>query len=272
MKLHEYQAKRLLSEHAVPIPKGTTVRSPDEAIAVLETTGLPAVFKAQVHAGGRGKAGGIRIAHTAKEAVQVAGELLGSRLVTHQSGSEGLPVHALLAEEAIDTERELYFALLVDTSAGVPVIVASDAGGVDIEEVAETDPHRVIKLPIDPLTGVLPYQCRNLTYRLNLPADSAKTMTTLVQGAYKLFTEKDCSLVEINPLVLTRDGRLMALDAKVTLDDNALYRHADLAQWRDTSQEDPLDAKAADVGVNYIRLDGSVGCLVNGAGDRKSVV
>jgi len=266
MRLHEYQAKQLLDQYGVSVPKSRLIRSPEDAIKATEVTGLPAVLKAQVHAGGRGKAGGIRVATTADEASAWASELLDSRLVTHQTGVEGLPICSLLVEEAALPEREMYFAILLDTTARVPVIIASAVGGIGIEEVAAGTPERVVKMRVDPLTGVLPYQCRNLTYRLHLPAEYARPVTAVTQGAYRLFMEKDCSLVEINPLVVTKDKRIIALDAKVTLDDNALYRHPDLVELRDISQEDPLDAKAADVGINYIRLDGTVGCLVNGAG------
>ena len=266
MKLHEYQAKQLLSRYGIPVPKGGVASSPEEAQARAADTGLPAVLKAQVHAGGRGKAGGVRLASTRDEVREYARQLLGSRLVTHQTGPEGLPVGALLVEEAMQPERELYFGLLIDTSARLPVIIASDAGGMEIEEVAASQPHRVVRLHIDPLTGVLPYHGRNLVHRMNLSSDFARPVTQVAQAAYRLFAENDCSLVEVNPLVVTADGRMLALDAKVTLDDNALFRHPELSALRDVSQEDPFDAKAADVGINYIRLNGAVGCLVNGAG------
>ncbi len=229
-------------------------------------TGLPVVLKAQIHAGARGKAGGIRLATTQTEVRASARDMLGKCLVTRQTGPAGLPVTSILVEEAVHVQREHYLGLLVDTSARLPVLVGSDAGGMEIEEVATNEPGRVVLTHIDPLTGVLPYQGRNLVNRMNLPTEFARSVLQLAQGAYRLFVDKDCSLVEINPLAVTSDGRMLALDAKVTLDDNALFRHPELVALRDVSQEDPLDAKAADVSVNYIRLDGAIGCLVNGAG------
>jgi len=266
MKLHEYQAKALLSRYGIPVPKGGVASSPDEAEARAAETGLPAILKAQIHAGGRGKAGGIRAAATRDQVRECAQQLLGSRLVTHQTGPEGLPIGSLLVEEAMRPERELYFGLLIDTSARLPVIIASDAGGMEIEEVAASEPNRVARLHIDPLTGVLPYQGRNLARHMNLPSEYVRPVTQLAQAAYRLFVESDCALGEINPLVTTADGRMLALDAKVTLDVNALFRHPELAALRAISQEAPFDAKAADVGINDIRLTGTVGCLVNGAG------
>ncbi len=266
MKVHEYQAKLLLNQYGVPVPKGGLASSPEEAAARAAEIGLPVVLKAQVHAGGRGKAGGIRTAASLHEATQLARSLLGTRLITRQTGAAGLPVSTLLVEESMAVERELYLGLLVDTAARLPVFVGSDAGGMEIEEIAATEPERIARVHIDPLSGVLPYQGWNLTQHMNLPAAFARPMLQIARGAYRLFVDKDCSLVEINPLVVTTDGRMVALDAKLTLDDNALFRHPEMAALRDPSQEDPFDAKAADVGVNYIRLDGTVGCLVNGAG------
>ncbi len=266
MKVHEHQAKQFLSQYGVPVPRGSLATTVAEAEARAMETGLPVILKAQIHAGGRGKAGGIRTAATREEARASARSLLGSRLVTHQTGPEGLPVDSILVEEAMARDRELYFALLIDRSARLPAIIASDAGGMDIEEVAAHEPERVARLHIDPLVGVLPYHGRNLARRLNLPAAFVPQVTDIARGAYRLFVEKDCSLVEMNPLVVTKDARLMALDAKVAFDDNALFRHPELTGLRDVSQEDSFDAKAADIGVNYIRLNGDIGCLVNGAG------
>ncbi|MCK9355870.1 MAG: ADP-forming succinate--CoA ligase subunit beta [Dehalococcoidia bacterium] len=266
MKIHEYQAKALLNQYGIPVPKGGVASSVEDVAARLSETGLPAVLKAQIHAGGRGKAGGILPAGTREEGLGQARRLLGSRLATRQTGTDGLPVNSILVEEAMAPERELYLALLIDRSARLPAIIASDAGGMDIEEVATNEPERVARLHIDPLVGVLPYQGRNLARSLNLPAAFVPQVTDVARNAWRLFVEKDCSLVEMNPLVVTKDARLVALDAKVTFDDNALFRHPELAGMRDVSQEDSFDAKAADIGVNYIRLDGDIGCLVNGAG------
>jgi len=266
MKIHEYQAKALLNQYGIPVPRGGVAASVEDTGARLSETSLPAVLKAQIHAGGRGKAGGILPAATREEALGGARRLLGSRLTTRQTGPDGLPVNSILVEEAMAPERELYFALLIDRSARLPAIIASDAGGMDIEEVAANEPERVARLHIDPLAGVLPYQGRTLARRLKLPAALVPQLTDIARGAWRLFVDKDCSLVEMNPLVVTKDARLVALDAKVAFDDNALFRHPELAELRDVSQEDPFDAKAADIGVNYIRLDGDIGCLVNGAG------
>jgi len=265
MKIHEYQAKELLAQYGAPVPKGEVARTPEEASKIAEQIGGRVVIKGQIHGGGRGKAGGIRTAETPGQAEEIARSLLGIRLVTHQTGSEGLPVNAVLVEEAVEAERELYLSALIDTSENVPLMIASEAGGMEIEEVAAKSPERILKQHIDPATGLLPYQSRNLAYGMNLAPEYVRPATETMASVYKLFMEKDCSLVEINPLVTT-NGRLLALDAKVNFDDNGLSRHPEVAQLRDTSQEDPLEVEAAKLGVNYVKLDGNIGCMVNGAG------
>ena len=265
MKIHEYQAKELLAHYGVPVPKGGVARTPKEAREAAAQIGGRVVIKAQIHGGGRGKAGGVKTAEIPGEAEEIAAALLGTRLVTHQTGPEGLPVNAVLIEEAVDVERELYLSVLIDTSEKVPLMMASEAGGMEIEEVATKSPERILKQYIDPATGLLPYQCRNLAYGMNLAPEYIRPATQTMASMYQLFIEKDCSLVEINPLVIAT-GRLLGLDAKVGFDDNGLSRQPEVAQLRDTSQEDPLDVEAANLGVNYVRLDGNIGCMVNGAG------
>lgn len=265
MKIHEYQAKELLAQYGVPIPKGGVARTPEEARKIAEQIGGRVMIKAQIHGGGRGKAGGIKTAEIPSEGEEIAKSLLGIRLVTHQTGSEGLPVNVVLVEEAVEAERELYLSVLIDTSENVPLMIASEAGGIEIEEVAAKSPERILKQYIDPATGLLPYQSRNLAYGMNLAPEYIRPATQTMASMYKLFMEKDCSLVEINPLVTT-NGRLLGLDAKVNFDDNGLSRHPEVAQLRDTSQEDPLEVEAANLGVNYVKLDGNIGCMVNGAG------
>ncbi len=266
MKMHEYQAKGLLSQYGIPVPKGGVARTPEEARKTAEEIGRRIVIKAQIHAGGRGKAGGIKTAETPGEAAEIARSLLGTRLVTHQTGPEGLPLNAVLVEEAVEVKRELYLSVLIDTSENLPLMIASEAGGVDIEEVAAKSPEKILKKHIDPVTGLTSYQARDLAYGMNLKPEQVNSATQIMANMYKLFMEKDCSLVEINPLVVTSDGRLLGLDAKVNVDDNAVPYHQDIAELRDISQEDPLEVEAEEVGVNYVKLDGNVGCLVNGAG------
>jgi len=266
MKIHEYQAKELLAQYGVPIPKGGVARTPKEAREIAEQIGGRVVIKAQIHGGGRGKAGGVKTAEIPREVEEIAGSLLGTRLVTHQTGPEGLPVNVVLVEEAVEVARELYLSVLIDTSENVPLLIASEAGGMEIEEVAAKSPERILKQYVDPATGLLPYQSRNLAYGMNLAPEYIRPATQTMASMYELFMEKDCSLVEINPLVTTTNGRLLGLDAKVNFDDNGLPRHPEVAQLRDTSQEHPLEVEAANLGVNYVKLDGNIGCMVNGAG------
>ncbi len=266
MKVHEYQAKRLLAQYGIPIPEGDVATTPEEARKIAEKLGRQVVIKAQIHAGGRGKAGGVRIAETAHEAEEIARALLGKRLVTHQTGPEGLPVNAVLVEEAVKAERELYLGILIDTSAKLPLMIASEIGGMDIEEIASKNPGKIFREHIDLVTGVLSFQARKLSYGMNLKPEQIKLATMIMANMYKLFVGKDCSLVEVNPFVASIDGRFLALDAKVNIDDNAIPYDEDIAELRDTSQEEPLEVEASKIGVNYVRLDGDIGCMVNGAG------
>ena len=266
MNVHEYQAKNILEEYGVPVPRGGMATSPAEAEEIARGLGGRAVVKAQVHAGGRGKAGGIRLVSSAREAGEAAGALLGARLVTLQTGPDGVPIHSVLVEETIDVARELYLGLLIDGAAGGVTVIASEAGGMDIEEVAETTPERILRVVVDPVLGLQPYQGRRIAYGLNLPAELIRPVAGLIGNLYRLFEQRDCALVEINPLVVTSDGRVLAVDAKLNFDDDALFRHREVADLRDTEQEDPLEMEAHSADVSYVKLDGDVGCMVNGAG------
>ena len=267
MKIHEYQAKALMSEFGIPIPEGRVAATPAEARKIAADLGSKVAIKAQVYAGGRGKAGGIKVANTPEEAEQMAAQLIGTRLVTHQTTSEGVPVSKVLIEKAISVERELYLSIIVDSASRMPVVMASEAGGMDIEEVARVSPEKIIKVYVDPAAGLQAFQGRKVAYGMNLSQTEVRPATNLIANLYKLFQEKDCSLVEINPLVVTSEGELIALDGKVNFDDNALFRHSDLEQLKDLEQEDPLEVKAHNLGVsNYIKMDGNIGCMVNGAG------
>ena len=266
MKIHEYQAKALLARHGVAVPRGEPAFSALEAGAVARRLGGRVVVKAQIHAGGRGKGGGVRVAADADEAERIAGEMLGMTLVTPQTGPGGRVVGRLLIEEALDVARELYFGVLVDRSAGRPVMMASAAGGMDIEEVAADRPQMIHRLHVDPGFGPAPFQTRRLAGAVGLSGAAARGAAAVMARAGGAFIAADASLVEINPLVVTGAGAVLALDAKVALDDNASFRHADLADLRDPAEEDPLEVDASGHGLNYIRLDGDIGCMVNGAG------
>ncbi|MAG14397.1 MAG: ADP-forming succinate--CoA ligase subunit beta [Dehalococcoidales bacterium] len=266
MKIHEYQAKELLSRYDVPVPRGSVAKTAREAGETADQISQRVVIKAQVHSGGRGKVGGIRIAETPAEAEQIARELLGTKLVTHQTGPEGLTINAVLVEEAVQAEKELYLGMLINTSAYAPMVIASEAGGMEIEEITTRNPAKILRQHFELVAGLLPYKARTLAYGVNLPTENIRPVTQVMAGMYRLFTEKDCSLVEINPLVTTTDGRLLALDAKINFDDNALSHHQDIVQLHDSSQEDPLEVEAGNTGVNYVKIGGNVGCLVNGAG------
>ena len=267
MKAHEYQAKELLAEYGVPVPAGGVAKTASEAREIAAGLKGQIVVKAQVHAGGRGKAGGIKIVSTPDEAEQAARDMLGSMLVTHQTSPEGVPVNAVLVAEAADIEKELYLGIVIDGVAGLPVIMASESGGMDIEEVASKSPEKILKAYVYPGLGVRPYLARQLAFDLNLNKEQVKSATELISNLYKLFEAKDCSLAEINPLAVTTDGRLLAVDAKLNFDDNALFRQRDVEELRDVQQEDALEVEAKSKGIeNYIKLDGEVGCLVNGAG------
>ena len=267
MKVHEHQAKELLARYGVPVPRGRVAASPDEAAAIAADLAVPVVVKAQIHAGGRGKGGGIKLADTPDEARKAAADIIGMQLVTHQTGPEGRLVKRVLVEERLQVERELYLGIVIDSSIGFPLVMASDAGGVDIEEVAAKTPERIRRLPIDPSIGLQPYQGRDLALGLGLSGDLMRPAVQTVSGLYRAFVENDCSLAEINPLAVTKDGRLLAADAKLNFDDNALYRHDEIAALRDTDEEDPLEVQAGQLGINnYVKLSGNIGCVVNGAG------
>lgn len=267
MNIHEYQAKQLLTGYGVPIPKGKPAETPEAAIAMADSLGGNGwVVKAQVHAGGRGKAGGVKLAKSAAEVGEIAQSMLGSRLVTHQTGHEGLPVNKLLIELTYPIERELYLSLLVDRESERMIFIASAAGGMDIEEVAKDTPDKIHTLKINPITGLQPYQCRNTGYALGLKGVQHKTLEKIMQGMVNVFLAKDCSQIEINPLIVTTSGDLMALDAKINFDDNALALYPDILAFKDESQEDQRENEAQKFGLNYITLDGNIGCMVNGAG------
>ena len=267
MKIHEYQAKTLFERFGVPIPKGAVAFSVEEAQKVAATLGgFPVVVKAQIHAGGRGKGGGVQLARSMDEVAAVAGRILGMNLVTHQTGPQGRLVKKVLVEQGLNIAKELYLSIVADRASAQIVIMASEAGGMDIEAVAEQTPEKIIKVYINPLTGIQSYHCLQVAYGLKLPVAAIKPMTQMLNNLYKLFVGYDASLVEINPLVLTADESLLALDAKVNFDDNALFRHKDLADFRDLDEEDPLEIEASKFNLNYINLDGNVGNMVNGAG------
>ena len=266
MKIHEYQAKEIFAKYGVPVPKGRVAATPAEAKKIAHEIGGKVVIKAQVYAGGRGKAGGIVVANNPDEAEKAAKKLIGMRLVTRQTSSQGVPVEKVLVEEAMDVARELYLSIVIDTSKRMPVIMVSEAGGVDIEEVAAHSPEKILKVWVDPLVGFQPFMGRKLAYGLKLEAEQMRPAAQLVSNLYNLFKQQDASMAEINPLVITRDGRILALDAKLNFDDNAIYRHKDYDTLRDPAQEDKLDLEAAKHNISYIRLDGNVGCMVNGAG------
>jgi succinyl-CoA synthetase beta subunit len=267
MKIHEYQAKEIFRRFGVPTPRGEMVTTPDQARAVAERLGTKiVVVKAQIHAGGRGKAGGVKLAKSPAEAAELAKSIMGMTLVTPQTGPAGRVVQRLLIEEGLDIKKELYLSILVDRAVAAPVIMASTAGGMEIEEVAHTNPELILRERISPATGLQPYHARKLAFGLGLSGDAASAMGPFLQGLYRTFLETDASLAEINPLIVTGDGKLVALDAKMTFDDNALFRHKDLAELRDLNEEDPLEVEASNYKLNYIKLDGNVGCMVNGAG------
>lgn len=267
MNLHEFQAKQLLQRYGLAVPIGQVVQSAEGAAsATKEIAGSAWVIKAQVHAGGRGKAGGVKIVKSANEAQSVAHDLLGKQLVTYQNAPDGQPVHRLLVEQTLPIAREIYLSLLVDRSLERVVMVASSAGGMDIEEIAAKTPEKILQEVCDPLNGLVDYQARNLAFALDLVGDQISAFTKLAKGLYKLFKENDLSLLEINPLVVTADGALFALDCKMSVDDNALYRQKALAEQRDWSQDDAKEAEAHHAGLNYIALNGNIGCMVNGAG------
>jgi len=267
MNLHEYQAKGLFADYGVPVPPSQVATGVSQAERAAQALGGERwVVKVQVHAGGRGKAGGVKVVNGLAELKAFADKLLGTHLVTHQSGPEGQPVNQLLIEGVSSIARELYLSLVVDRSRQRVVVIASSAGGMDIEEVAAATPEKIHTVAIDPVVGLQPYQCRQIAFALGLEGNQIKELSTIMSGLARLFMEKDASLVEINPLVVTGDGHLLALDGKINLDDNALYRQPHMAELRDATQEDEREYRAQQHGLNYVRLDGNIGCMVNGAG------
>jgi succinyl-CoA synthetase beta subunit len=267
MKIHEYQAKAILAAHGVPVPRGEVVFDADAARAAAERLGGgTVVVKAQIHAGGRGKGGGVKVVKGPDAARAAAAGMLGSTLVTYQTGPQGQTVHRVLVEQGLDIQRELYLGLVLDRASERPVLMVSPEGGVEIEKVAEETPDRIFKEFIHPAIGLAPYQARNLAFALGLSGPQIKQAAAFMAAVYETFIATDASLIEINPLIVTGDGSLLALDAKMNFDDNALYRHADITELRDVAEEAPLEVEASKFSLNYIKLDGSIGCMVNGAG------
>jgi succinyl-CoA synthetase beta subunit len=267
MKIHEYQARQILSENGIPVPPAEVVRSADEAAAAFKKLNAPlAVVKAQVYAGGRGKAGFVKLVKSADEARQAAQFMLSNRMVSNQTGPEGVPVNVLIVAPGVDIAREYYLGITVDRSRNTTTMIASAEGGVEIEEVAKKSPERVLKEPLHPLLGLQPFQARELAYKLGFKDKLAGEAARLMSNLAKVFLKYDASLAEVNPLVVTKDGKLLAIDAKINFDDNALFRHNDVSAMADESQERPLDVRAHKANLNYIALDGTIGCLVNGAG------
>ena len=266
MNIHEYQAKALFRSYGVPVPAGQLATTPAEAEAAAKALGAPVVVvKAQIHAGGRGKGGGVKVAKAPAEAKQHASQILGMKLVTHQTGPQGKLVRSVYVEAGLDIARELYLALSSTAPARIAVM-ASTEGGMEIEEVAEKTPEKILTELIDPVVGLQPYQARKIAHALGLDAPQTKKLEEFLSALYRLYIEKDCSLIEINPLVVTKAGELFALDAKMNFDDNALYRHTDIAALRDPDEEDPRELEAKEIDLSYVGLDGDIGCMVNGAG------
>ena len=267
MNFHEYQSKELFERYAIPVPGGEVARTADEAVAAAQQVGGEQwVVKAQVHAGGRGKAGGVKLANSLDEVRALSEKMLGMTITTYQTGGRALPVNEVLIAEATDIAEELYLSVLVDRANRCVTFMGSAAGGMDIEAVAETDPEKIITVQVDNTVGLMPYQCRQMGFGMGLNAIQVRQMTKIMTGLYKLFVELDCSLVEVNPLIIDNKGDLLALDAKINVDDNALFRHPDLEAMRDDSQEDPAEVEAMKHDLNYVTLDGNIACMVNGAG------
>ncbi len=267
MKVHEYQAKELFKQYGIPVPRGGVAETPEEARKIAESLGGNLfVVKAQVHAGGRGKAGGVKLARSVDEVYEIAKNMIGMKLVTHQTGPEGKIVRKVLVEEGLNIEKELYMGMVIDRATECPVLMVSAEGGVEIEEVAAKSPEKILKAFIDPALGFMPFYARKLAYGLGLTGDLVKKAVSFMTALYRLFVEKDASLAEINPLVITKEGDLIALDAKLNFDDNGLFRHPEIAELRDIYEEDPLEVEASKYDLNYIKLDGNIGCMVNGAG------
>lgn len=266
MKIHEYQAKEILRRYGVETPRGKVIAVASEAAQICEEFGGRCVVKAQIHAGGRGKGGGVKLANSPAEAEEHANQIIGMQLVTHQTGPDGKMVEKVLIEEALDIASELYLSITLDRAAGMPAVMASAEGGMDIEEVAATNPDAIIRQLVDPQMGLLPFQAREIARKLGLDGDVARKAGKLITALVKTYLDTDSSLAEVNPLLITGDGEVVALDAKMNFDDNALFRHPDIKEMRDLSEEDPLEIEAGKHGLNYIKLDGEIGCMVNGAG------
>jgi len=267
MKIHEYQGKELLKRFGVPVPRGIVARSPEEAYQAAKELGTEVVVvKAQIHAGGRGKGGGVKLARSADEAKEIAAKMLGMNLVTHQTGPEGREVRVLLVEEGLPIDKEFYLGIVLDRTTGRPVFMASAAGGMDIEEVAAHTPEQIFKEQVDPAVGFRPFQARKLAFMLGLPVDLINAAAKFMQSLYNAYEQMDATLMEINPFLLTKDKRLIALDAKVNFDDNAMFRHKEFLDLRDLNEEEPLEIEASKYDLNYIKLDGNIACMVNGAG------
>jgi succinyl-CoA synthetase beta subunit len=266
MKVHEYQAKSLLQKFGVTIPRGEVTDNPDEARDIAKRLGGRCVVKAQIHAGGRGKGGGVKVAKDADEAYALARRIIGMTLVTHQTGPEGKEVRKVLIEEALDIDRELYLGITLDRGISKPVVMVSKSGGMEIEEVVAKDPNAIIREAVDPSLGMFPFQARKLAFALGLSGDAYRKALVFLPALFRAYIETDASLAEINPLVVTKSGDVLALDAKMNFDDNALFRHPEIKEMRDVTEEDPLEVEASKFGLNYIKLDGNVGCMVNGAG------
>ena len=267
MKIHEYQGKELLRKFGVPVPRGLVARSPEEAYQAAKELGTEVVVvKAQIHAGGRGKGGGVKLAKSAEEAREIAQKMLGMKLVTHQTGPEGREVRVLLIEEGLPIDKEFYLGIVLDRASGRPVFMASEAGGMDIEEVAAKTPEKILKETVDPAVGFRAFQARKLAFGLGIGSDLIGQAVKFMQSLYSAYEQMDASLMEINPFLLTKDNRLIALDAKVNFDDNAMFRHKEFLALRDLNEEEPLEIEASKFDLNYIKLDGNIACMVNGAG------
>jgi succinyl-CoA synthetase beta subunit len=266
MKIHEYQGKQLLAKYGVTVPRSVVVTDKAQVRNAVEQLGLPVVVKAQIHAGGRGKGGGVKLARTLDEAVDITSKMIGMKLVTHQTGPEGREVRTVLVEEGLKIKQEFYLGIVLDRATSRLVFMASSAGGMEIEEVAANEPEKIIKETIDPAVGLQPFQARKLAFGIGLPKETVNKAVKFMTALYKAYIDLDASLAEINPFLLTEDGELYALDAKLNFDDNALFRHKDFAELRDLNEEDPLEIEASKFDLNYIKLDGNIGCMVNGAG------
>jgi succinyl-CoA synthetase beta subunit len=266
MNIHEFQAKELLRRYGVPVPNGKVARTPEAAKTAALELGGGCVVKAQIHAGGRGKAGGVKLAATPEEAASKAQEMLGKKLVTHQTGPEGREVRQVLVEETVNIERELYLGMVLDRAQSCVAVICSSEGGVEIEEVAAKHPEKILKELIDPVIGLQPFQCRRLAYGLDVAAEQVNKLAIMMQALYRAYQDCDCSIAEINPLILTTEGAVMALDAKMNFDANALFRHKEIVALRDLNEEDPREVEASRYDLSYISLDGNIACMVNGAG------